>query len=98
MNGRHIDEQTTPEARLAVVAQRLLLKFDPNASVPDFADFRDAMSFYVKKEILLARIDEARKCGGLALSAHIANLAVELAEIERQIPAELRFDRVAGGR
>jgi hypothetical protein len=98
MNGRHVEDQTTPEARLAVVAQRLLKKFDPNSNVPDFADFRDALAPYVKKEILLARIIEARTCGGLALSAHIAALAHELAEIEKRIPVELYFDHVASGR
>ena len=88
MNGRLIEEQVTPEARLAVVAHRLLLKEVERPLTPDFADFRDALRPYVQKEILLARIAEARLCGGLGLSAHIAALAGELTEIEKRIPPE----------
>lgn len=77
--------------RLAAVARTIQLKFDPDGRTPDYADYVAGMRLYVRKEELLTRIDEARKCGGLALTARIAELAVELADVEAAIPAESRF-------
>jgi hypothetical protein len=91
MNGRATDEDTTPEARIAAVARALQLKFDPDSKVPDFADYRDAIRVFIRKELVLARIDEARKCGGLMLTGRIAELGFELADWEKEIPPDAYF-------
>ena len=46
---------------------------------------------YVRRELLLARIDEARKKHSVALTARVRELANELAECEKQIPKEKRL-------
>lgn len=55
---------------------------------PDYADFRDALRPYVQRELLLARIEEARKSAGAILTARMRELAAELYEIDRVIAAE----------
>lgn len=91
MNGRQSFEDTNPESRIAAVARSIQLKFEPESKVPDFADYRDAMSVFVRKELILARIDEARKSSGTLLTARIAELASELAECEKAIPHDAYF-------
>lgn len=58
MNGR-IAEEDTPEARLAAVVVRKL-KQTPEAErwKLDYADFRQALKWYVRLEILNARREE----------------------------------------
>ena len=97
MNGR-IDLEETPEGRLAAVAvslaKQMLADFEKTAagpSSPDYADYRDALRPYVRRELLLARIDEARKKHSVALTARVRELANELAECEKQIPKEKRL-------
>lgn len=91
MNGRMTFEGVSMLERLAAVARTIQLKFDPDSRTPDYADYVEWMRLYVRKEELLTRIDEARKCGALALTARIAELAIELADVEAAIPAESRF-------
>jgi hypothetical protein len=91
MNGRATDQDTSPEARIAAVARALQLKFDPDSKVPDFADYRDAIRVFVRKELILARIDEARKCGGLMVQGRVAELGITLAECEKEIPHDAYF-------
>jgi hypothetical protein len=91
MNGRSTDEDAMPVERIAAVARSLQLKHDPHSRTPDYADYVAGMRVYVKKELILARIDEARICGGLAMTARIAELAILLAECEKAIPAESRW-------
>lgn len=78
MNGR-VHHDDTPEGRLAAVAKSLCLQMDDKFKrVPDYADFRDAMRAFVQREILNARIEEARLVSGRALTARVRELAAEL--------------------
>ncbi|MBZ5700245.1 MAG: hypothetical protein LAN84_00200 [Acidobacteriia bacterium] len=97
MNGRTHEEQT-PEGRLAAVARSLAIKMDDKyrktgagPREPDYADYREAFAPYVKRELLLARIDEARKTSAKALTCRMMELTVELAEVDKLIPREDRL-------
>ena len=97
MNGR-IHSEETPEGRLAAVAASLALKMladfektGEGPSAPDYADYRDALRPFVKRELILARIAEARKKHSAELTVRVRELAIELAECERQIPKEHRL-------
>jgi hypothetical protein len=97
MNGR-VRDMKTPEERLAAVARSLaiqmqdkLLDAEKLKDVPDYADFRDKLRPYVRRELILARIDEARKLGAITLTTRMKELALELAECEMQIPSENRL-------
>jgi hypothetical protein len=84
-------EDATALARIAAAARHVQLKDDPQSRTPDYADYEAGLRLYVEKELILARIDEARLCGGLAMTARIAELAILLAECEKAIPAESRW-------
>jgi hypothetical protein len=94
MNGRvHLEE--TPEGRLAAVARALAFEIEERyaqtgsgPAEPDYADYREALRPYILRELLLARIDEARKSISLHLTGRVRELAAELAEIESGIPNE----------
>lgn len=86
MNGRtHAEE--TPEGRLAAVARSLgdqmIKKFN---RYPDFADFRQVFKPFIEKELLLARIAEARKLGSKQLTERMKELTRELHEAEKALP------------
>jgi len=57
-------------------------------SEPDFADFREALRPYVQRELLVARIEEARRSAGVLLTARMRELADELYAIDRIIPED----------
>jgi hypothetical protein len=61
------------------------------AERPDYADIGAMLEPYVKRELLLARIDEARKSSGEALTKRIMDLAKELLDIEATLPPEDRL-------
>lgn len=84
MNGR-IDQDATPEGRLAAVARSLAIRMAGRKKEPDYADYRDALRPFVKRELLLARIEEARQSSGAVLTARVAELAKELDEVNSQI-------------
>ena len=90
-NGRITDADVTPVKRIAAAARHIQLKDDPNSRTPDYADYEAGLRVPLEKELILARIDEARLCGGLAMTARIAELAILLAECEKSIPAESRI-------
>jgi hypothetical protein len=97
LNGR-IHEEITPEGRLAAVARSLALKMGEDyrrtscgPEFPDYADYRKALAPYIRREILLARIDEARKSHYAAITSRVKELAAELAEVETTIPKEHRL-------
>jgi hypothetical protein len=97
MNGRKLEENT-PEARLAAVARSLMIKMESKylksgvgPKEPDYADFREALRPYVRRELLLARIDEARKTAATAITSRVKELAAELHECEKLIPKEDRL-------
>jgi hypothetical protein len=91
MNGR-IHHDPTPEGRLAAVCRSLMTQMDTRhrktrvgPAEPDYADFREALRPYVRREILIARIDEARKSAGARLTSRVAELADELFEVDKII-------------
>jgi hypothetical protein len=97
MNGRIHDEET-PEGRLAAVARTLVLRMEEKhrktnvgPQKPDYVDFREAFAPYMRKELLLARIDEARKTSAKALTCRIMELNSELFEVEKLITREERL-------
>lgn len=90
MNGK-IQDDETPEERLAAVARSLVIKMAENyrktgvgPAEPDKADYRDALRPFLKIELLRARIDEARKTSATALTIRMQELDRELrfAELE----------------
>lgn len=85
MNGR-IEYEATPEGRLAAVAKITLLRAAEAKRQPDYADFRDALRPFVERELILARIEEARKAAGIRLTDRVKELAKELAEVNARIP------------
>lgn len=98
MNGRTHHQELTPEGRLAVVVRSLVLKLQEQHRMtgvgprePDYSDFRDALRPYVRRELLFARIDEARKTAATALTSRMKELAVELLNCELEIPQEDRM-------
>jgi hypothetical protein len=91
MNGR-VHEDHTPEGRLAAVARSLAIKmsegykqrgFGPRE--PDYADFREAFRPYIHRELILARIEEARKSQADRLTSRMRELTVELLLVDKQI-------------
>ena len=87
-NGR-ITTEASPEGRLAAVARTLAMKMkDGQRGDPDYADFRDALRPYVQREILLARITEARHVASDCLTARVKQLAAELLEVNELIAKE----------
>jgi len=87
MNGR-IEHEPTPEGRLAAVAKTIMLRTAEAKRECDYADFRDALRPFVERELILARIDEARKAAGERLTDRVGELAMELIEVNTRIPSE----------
>jgi hypothetical protein len=98
VNGR-TEQEKTPEGRLAAVARSLAIRMEKKhrqsggvgPREPDYADFRDAFRPYLQRELLLARIDEARHTNARAITARVEELARELRECEESIPKEDRL-------
>jgi hypothetical protein len=91
MNGR-VHEEETPEGRVAAVAASLALKMRDRYEKtgcgprePDYADFREAFRPYIHRELILARIAEARKTQAERLTARMKELTVELLLVDKQI-------------
>ena len=78
MNGRvHLDD--TPEGRIAAVARSLCIQMQKKLKrEPDYADFRDVLRPFLQRELLNARIDEARKTSGAVLTARVKELAAAI--------------------
>lgn len=71
----------TPEARLAAVVGNLMEKFQNDFShPPDIADFCEALKTPIRREILLAKLDEARE-PSLARGLRIRIIVEELREV-----------------
>lgn len=98
LNGR-IHSDPTPEGRLAAVCRSLMTQMEARyrktrvgPSEPDCADFREALRPYVKRELLLARIEEARISAGVLLTARVQELANELYAIDKIIPEDFQAE------
>jgi hypothetical protein len=82
MNGR-VHHEDTPEGRIAAVAKSLCIQMDKKLKrEPDYADFRDVLRPFIKKEILNARIEEARMQSGRVLTARVKELVAEIEALE----------------
>jgi hypothetical protein len=88
VNGR-IQHEDTPWGRVAAIARSLCIQMDEKyratqvgPSAPDYADFRDVLRPFIESELLKARIDEARKASGRALTARVKELANELSALK----------------
>jgi len=97
MNGSRIKYDDSPEGRIAAVAKYLCVHFEENhirtgvgPKEPDYADFKVALRPFIQRELLKARIDEARTTQSRILTDRVMELAKELAIVEAQIPKELR--------
>lgn len=84
MNGR-IEHEDTPEGRIAAVAKSLCIQMadkrrDQHRALtePDYADFRDTLRPFIQRELLNARVDEARKTSARTLTDRIRELTAEL--------------------
>jgi hypothetical protein len=97
MNGR-IHNEGTPEGRLAAVAQSLRIQIQERYRVagcgpvePDYADFAKAFRPYIQRELLMARIDEARSISNKQLTVRMEELTVQLEELYLTMPSEFRL-------
>lgn len=74
----------TPEARIAGVVGNLIEKFKRDRvhpdHAPDIADFCDALRNPIRREILLAMLDEAR-AASISRGARIRTIVGELNEL-----------------
>jgi 2-C-methyl-D-erythritol 4-phosphate cytidylyltransferase len=84
MNGRIVHD-ATPEGRLAAVAKSVFSKLKTIRREPDYADYRDALRPFVRRELILARIEESRKVSGRVLTERMRELAGELMEVDAEI-------------
>jgi hypothetical protein len=86
VNGRRFREQT-PVGRLASVAVAAREKcWREHRSPPDYADFRTMLEPFIKKELLLAKLEEARKrpAGPEGREARCQQLLRELVDVEAE--------------
>jgi hypothetical protein len=93
-----MEDAKTPWARIAIAFEshvRMIRnefrKTGAGPQTPDYADLTAMLEPYVKRELLLVRIDEARKVSGMRLTDRIEELAKELGSLEASIPPELRL-------
>ena len=91
MNGRIVKE-STPEGRLAAVAKSVAVRLRADLRrEADYADYRDAMRPYILRELVLARIEEARRCYGDTLTVRMRELALQLDALNKNLPPEDRL-------
>jgi hypothetical protein len=54
--------EDTPAGRLAIVARSLVMSMtDPVSYTPAYDDFREAFEIHIERELLLVRLDEAKR-------------------------------------
>jgi hypothetical protein len=91
MNGRIVHEQT-PEGRIAAVAKSIAVRMRADLRrEPDYADYREALRPYIQRELLLARIAEARHSFGETLTVRMRELALQLEAINQELPPQDRL-------
>lgn len=89
-NGR-IGQEDTPTGRLAAVFRMLEDKSKKEHRMSaDYADFREAEP-YIERELILARIAEARIGSIEPVPPRVIELSKRLYEIEKVIPKEQRL-------
>jgi hypothetical protein len=99
MNGR-IAEAHTPEERLAAVCRTLIVRMENaarrrganrQAAEPDYADFRDALRPYIRREIVMALLEEMQDRPDLSAAFRVAALRAELEALNRIVKKEARW-------
>jgi hypothetical protein len=93
MLGIRVNYEPTPLGRLAAVARTVVDEHRdlsdrlcrPDLAFPDYADFRARMNLYVKRELLIARMKEARLHNWEGAALRIAALEWQLTEVQEQI-------------
>jgi hypothetical protein len=97
LNGRIHEEEATPEERIAAVVKSLCTQMRKtlHGREPDYADFRDVLRPYIQKELLMARIHEARLFSGLILTDRVRTLGRELDALRFPSEQNLKGPNVA---
>jgi hypothetical protein len=75
--------EVSPEARMAavcVIVCRRIHDLHPGQH-PDYADFRDALQKHIRREILLARLDEVLHVPEIDRAERSTELLAELAKL-----------------
>jgi hypothetical protein len=74
--------EVSPEARLAAVCVVVCRRIhDLRSGHPDYADFRDEIRKHIRREILLARLDECLHKSASDRAARSSELLAELAKL-----------------
>lgn len=82
MNERVLNGKT-PEDRMAAVARTLVMNMQQALGrTPDYADFRDTLRPFIRRELIRARVDEARTSGSHAVTSRVRELTMALMNIE----------------
>lgn len=69
-----IGQEGTPEARIAAAARDLVIRMaQPCPNIPDYADFRDELRPFVRREILAARLEEVMRYGSFPRAIELRN-------------------------
>jgi len=90
MDERAINGKTAVD-RISAVARKISHSmYYTHSRPPDYADFRDALGPYIHRELLLARIDEARMAGSAIVTSRVKELSSELMKIEVILPNDDR--------
>ena len=85
MDGR-IAGEPTPEGRLAAVAFSVMVQMrDHEKKDADYADYRDCMRPFVRRELILVQLDELRTSNAPNMTLRVAELAKELAIASTEI-------------
>lgn len=86
MNVR-IQDEDTPAGRIAAVARALAIRMErefektgQGPRIPDYADLRSAIEPYLRRELLVARIDEAARSAAAETKYPRTTRQKELAE------------------
>jgi hypothetical protein len=95
MTGR-IEDAQTPEGRLAAVCRTLMLRMErealrrhagPAAAEPDYADFRDTLRPFIKRELINALLDELQNYESPEAVFRRRDLRQQLVAVEYEIEA-----------
>ena len=81
----------TPEERLGEITLWLVEELTIEGKKLDRHEFQRRYRVYVRRELILSRIAEARKLSSTTLSLRMEELGAELMEINRYLPAEHRL-------
>lgn len=85
MDGR-ITSEPTPEGRIAAVVFSVWVQMrDHEKKDPDYADYRDALRPFLRRELILALMQDLRHQTGAIMTFRAAELGKELVEANLEI-------------